>query len=104
MSGLLGKPSPLTEKKLNMKFTKSNERGYSLLELLIVLAIIALFAMLLPARAVETYNPNFYVNVLTNGTATVTNGQTLAVTTKPFTLRPGRGLAIFPYFASGSTS
>jgi hypothetical protein len=48
------------------------------------------------ARA-EVFQPNFYVNALTNGTEIVTNAQSKAVTTKPFTVRQGKGFTLFPY-------
>jgi len=53
----------------------------------------------------EVFQPNFYVNVLTNGTEIVTNAQTKAVTTKPFTVRQGKGFTVFPLVAgTNSTS
>lgn len=55
-----------------------------------------------PARA--QYQPNYFVNVLTNGPVLLTNGQTLAVTTLPVTIRMGKGLAIFPYCVATDTT
>lgn len=72
--------------------------GFNLLQLLIVVALLALLsALALPTlHAAENFQPNYYVNVLTNGTTTVAASSTSNITTRPFVLRQGRGVSILP--------
>lgn len=79
-----------------MKFRK-------LFTALFVISCLAL-ALTVPPAASAASQPNYYDNVLTNGTATVTNLQTLGVTAKPFTLRQGCGLYVSPYFTGTNDS
>jgi hypothetical protein len=84
-----------------MKFTKTK-----MLLSLIVCFVLLLFALASPPPATAAANsqPNFYENVMTNGTAMLTNAQTLTVAAKPFTLRQGCGLSVLPYFTGTNTS
>ena len=78
----------------------NNRTNRTLLELLMVVALMALVlvAMVLPAQAADTFQPNRYDNVLTNGVTTVTNAATATVAGKPFTLRQGQGFGVFTTF------
>ncbi len=71
--------------------------------LVILLLLACLVLVTAPARA-ATFQPNYWDNVLTNGVATVTNSQELAVTTKPFTLRQGKGIAVMPTLVATNTT
>lgn len=84
-----------------MKFTKTK-----MFRSLIVCSLLLLFALAAPpaATAAASSQPNYYDNVMTNGTAMLTNAQTLTVAAKPFRLRQGTGLYVSPYFNGTNTS
>lgn len=72
--------------------------------LFLVLVLLAVFLVLPTTARAATFQPNYYDNVLTNGVTMVTNSQELAVTTKPFTLRQGKGIAVMPTLAATNTT